>query len=306
MIVRNFLFHRVSNEVDALWPPMKPEFFQRIIQYLTTKFKLINLEDLLTDNIENEKVTKPLATVLFDDGYKDNIEYAAPILKKYNCPASFYIVTDCIDRNIPTWTYILDYSVQNTLKPSVELTFDYVPEAIKKVELGKVLHPSVKKLKPWMKTLPNSQRIQIMQAICDQTNDVSIPRHEMMSWRDIKELAGDGFIIGSHSNTHPMLSQLEDHDKIEAELRTSYVKITDQIGHSPTTISYPIGAFDKRVMNLSEKVGYKFGLAVGQRFYNTKTDSLFAIPRIELYQQPWYKTQARINGIYTILKRIWK
>ena len=42
---------------------------------------------------------------MFDDGYKDNIEYAAPILRQFKCPASFYVVTDCIDRNVPTWTY---------------------------------------------------------------------------------------------------------------------------------------------------------------------------------------------------------
>ncbi|MBK7956947.1 MAG: polysaccharide deacetylase family protein [Bacteroidetes bacterium] len=35
----------------------------------------------------------------FDDGYLDNLEYAAPILAKYKVPASFYVVTDCIDQN---------------------------------------------------------------------------------------------------------------------------------------------------------------------------------------------------------------
>jgi len=157
-----------------------------------------------------------------------------------------------------------------------------------------------------MKKLSNSQRIQIMGAVSDQLNDVMIPRDQMMSWGNIKELAADGFIIGSHSHTHPMLALLEDHQEIEAELKTSYLKITDQLGHSPATISYPIGSFDERVISLSKKTGYRFGLAVGQKFYNTKNDSLFAIPRIELYQQPWYKVQTRINGIYTALKQVWK
>ncbi|MEI2824763.1 MAG: polysaccharide deacetylase family protein, partial [Chitinophagaceae bacterium] len=73
---------------------------------------------------------KKIATVLFDDGYKDNLEMAAPILSKYKCPASFYVVTDCIDRNIPTWTYILDDRFSKTRKEKIELDFDFVPRKI--------------------------------------------------------------------------------------------------------------------------------------------------------------------------------
>ena len=134
MIVRNFLFHRVSDETDSLWPPIKPALFEAIVKHLSKKFLLVNLEEFLENECVVKGKEKPVASVLFDDGYKDNIDYAAPILKKYNCSASFYIVTDCIDRNVPTWTYILDYALQNTSKTKIELTFDYVPDTIKKIE----------------------------------------------------------------------------------------------------------------------------------------------------------------------------
>src|ERR1700674_258658 len=103
MLVKNFLFHRVSEEIDKQWPPMRPMLFDEIIRTLLKNHKIICLEELLTS--PDLRSSKTFATVLFDDGYKDNIEYAAPILKKNNCAASFYVVTDCIDRNIPTWTF---------------------------------------------------------------------------------------------------------------------------------------------------------------------------------------------------------
>ena len=56
--------------------------------------------------------------ILFDDGYKDNLDFAAPILSRYQCPASFYVVTQCIDQNIPTWTYQVDYLFQYTRQTS--------------------------------------------------------------------------------------------------------------------------------------------------------------------------------------------
>ena len=41
-----------------------------------------------------------VCTIGFDDGYRDNIDHALPLLKKYGCPASFYVVTDCIDKQV--------------------------------------------------------------------------------------------------------------------------------------------------------------------------------------------------------------
>ena len=87
MVIRNFLFHRVSDEADAMWPPMKPSLFSKIISYLTQNFTVVPLEHYL-NNPGAFQTNKKIATVLFDDGYKDNIEFAAPILNKYKCPAS--------------------------------------------------------------------------------------------------------------------------------------------------------------------------------------------------------------------------
>lgn len=88
MNIRNFLFHRVSPVTDPLWPPMQPDLFEKIIRYLTGNFKVVLLEDYLR-NPSQFKNGKNIATVSFDDGYLDNLEIAAPILKKYRCPASF-------------------------------------------------------------------------------------------------------------------------------------------------------------------------------------------------------------------------
>ena len=117
MIIRNYLFHRVSPIKDELWAPMNPELFEKIIIHLKQKYHIVNLEETyLSDSIIEQ--SKPLATISFDDGYKDNIEYAAAILNKHKVTASFYVITDCIDKNIPTWTFILDYLFQNTNKLS--------------------------------------------------------------------------------------------------------------------------------------------------------------------------------------------
>ena len=71
---------------------------------------------------------------MFDDGYKDNIDTALPILEKHNVKATFYIVTDCIEKNIPTWTHTLEYCFQNLKPEQIKLDFDFLPEELRNVE----------------------------------------------------------------------------------------------------------------------------------------------------------------------------
>lgn len=306
MLVKNFLFHRVSEEIDKLWPPMRPALFEEIIKTLLKNHTIICLEELLNAS-SGVSASKPFATVLFDDGYKDNIDYAAPILKKYSCPASFYVVTDCIDKNIPTWTYLIDHALQKTTVPELSLPFTYVPPELKLIRLpiDKLSNPQVTKVKPWMKSLSNKKRREVLQTILNQCKDVYAPENKMMNWNDIRELKQDGFHIGSHSHTHPMLGTLEDETEINDELSISFNRIKDETAESPRTISYPIGSYDERVIKLAKKNGYKWGLAVEQKFYLTHKDTQFTIPRVELYQEPWWRISMRISGMYTRLKQLW-
>ncbi len=305
MLIRNFLFHRVSDEEDKRWPPMKPAHFTRIIGELTRNYSVVPLESYLADP-GAFKTKKKLATVLFDDGFKDNIEIAAPVLASFKCPASFYIVTDCIDRNVPTWTYLLDNILTHTIQQNINFPFDFIPEKLRSIQLhhdGK-LNPLAGEIKPFLKKISNTQRVQVLDSLTQQCPDVAPPTGKMMSWDDIRQLAEDGFVIGSHSNTHPLLASLENEKGIQDELGISGLRIEQEIKKYPLTISYPIGSFDKRVTRIAAAEGYKYGLAVEQRFFNTKRDDLFEIPRVELYQEAGWKTKMRISGTYNRLKKI--
>jgi peptidoglycan/xylan/chitin deacetylase (PgdA/CDA1 family) len=303
MLVRNFLFHRVSDEKDERWPPMTPALFEKIISSLVKKFEVISLEEFLSGSVSSSFTRQP-ATILFDDGYKDNIEYAAPILSKYKCPASFYIVTDSVTRNIPTWTYLLDHVLQRTGVSALKLDFPFFPQHMREVFPSDT--KSISKIKPLLKSFPNAQRVASLNSIIAQCQDVELPRNKMMTWDDIRQLKTEGFEIGSHTHTHPMLAALDDEKEIEEELVVSAKKIQEELGRFPLTISYPIGSVDERVIRLSKKTGYKYGLAVEQKFYRYPEDDTMKIPRVELYEEPWWKTKLRINGLYQKARRLWK
>lgn len=306
-MVKIFLFHRVSPFRDILWDPMDIPLFEKCIQYISSKYHVVLLEDLMMKRLKPEQAGKKKACIVFDDGYKDNIEYAAPILCKYNIQASFYVVTDCIDKNIPTWTHQLDYAFQFTNTSAVNLAYDFLPVElqIKSLTDKKDRIEFVRKLKPALKKVTHEERQIVMNAVLDAFKDIEMPRF-MMNWDDLRLLKKLGHYIGSHTVNHVMLGTMIHKESIKSELVNSGEKIKNELGYFPLTISYPVGSYNETTIQLSKEAGYEIGLAVKQKVYNPKKDNVFEIPRIELYNESWFKTRLRINNIIATVSKILK
>lgn len=88
-----------------------PIIFERQMQFLKKhKYNVISLKSL--GQLISQKQRIPLKTVVItlDDGFRDNYLYAFPILKKYNLPATIFIIIDEVGRpsgDRLTWDDIL-------------------------------------------------------------------------------------------------------------------------------------------------------------------------------------------------------
>lgn len=295
-MISNFLFHRVNPLRDKLWDPMDVALFDKCIKFITNKYETILFEELMLQN-SSSFAGRRLATIMFDDGYKDNICYAAPILAKYNCNASFYVVTDCIDHNIPPWTYVLDNLFLFTLNNELSFDFHFLPQELNayKLSTAEQRFEFVKKIKPFLKQLPHLQRDQFMNKVISTYDDVAL-QGLMMDWNDLAELKNNGNYVGSHTLSHNMLGTIKDTDLIKSELYKSGGRIESELGYFPDTISYPVGSYDTNTIQLAKDSGYKYGLAVKQRIYNPTYNNKYEIPRIELYNESWFKTKLRISN----------
>jgi peptidoglycan/xylan/chitin deacetylase (PgdA/CDA1 family) len=304
--VSNFLFHRVNPERDLLWDPMDVKLFDKCIKYISKNFHVVLLEDMVLNKHEL-KGSKNYATIVFDDGYKDNFQYALPILEKYKVKASFYIVTDCIDKNIPTWTHLVDHAFLNTNHDKIDMSFNFLPEELRVSRLkDKTLRVNyVRKLKPALKKIRHSERMLVMDRILGAFNDIQFPSL-MMNWDEIKQLRSAGHYIGSHTVTHCMLGTMNNVEAIQMELTSSGEKIMQNLGYFPLTISYPVGSYNATTIEQSKLAGYKIGLAVKQEVYDPIQDIDFEIPRIELYNESWLKTRLRIENVVGRVSKLLK
>jgi peptidoglycan/xylan/chitin deacetylase (PgdA/CDA1 family) len=79
---------------------------------------------------------------------------------------------------------------------------------------------------------------------------------ECMSWDDLRALAAAGWEIGSHSRTHPDLTALGDAE-LDAELNDSRAACEEALQQPCTSLAYPFGAHDRRVLARAEAAGYE-------------------------------------------------
>lgn len=304
MKIKVFLFHRVSPQRDSLWDPISPERFDSMIKYISKKHHIVSLEDHILGKNESKTIQKQLASVVFDDGYKDFLNYALPVLKKYNCPASMYVVTNCVTNQTPPWTYTLDYHFLNSKKLTIQLDPDLLPGDLR----IKTFNDRASKLKfakafkPYLKKIKNSQRLLLLEQILSSMDDVTVPSNLIMNWDELREIKNEGIEIGSHSVTHPLLAELESKSELINEIKNSGTAIEKNLGHFPRTLSYPIGSYNELVKQTAKECGYQLGLAVNQKFYDNSVDDLFEIPRVELYNQNFITTNLRIRGVIPKIK----
>lgn len=298
------LFHRVNPVRDVLWDPMAPELFEKIMQFVGKRYEVLSLKELC---LEKPVTKKPPLAITFDDGFRDYIDYALPVLKKHNFHSTMYVVTDCVDQNIPTWTYVMDYLFYHTKKLTLP-QFDYGEEcaafAVFNWQNKEDQISYCRKFKQSLKKVSNSKREAIMQSFMAGFDDVKMPRDLMLTWDELRSFKNEQIDIGSHSVSHPPLATIGDDLELEREIKTSGAIIKEKLGFFPDSISYPVGSYSKRVKDVSENAGYRIGLAVDQKLYNSDKQDLFAVPRIELYNDSFLRNKIKIYGIESAIKNM--
>lgn len=102
-----------------------------------------------------------------------------------------------------------------------------------------------------------------------------------LDWDGLAGVAERGHEIGSHSLTHPRLSELSDAE-LGRELGESRDRLEARLRRPCRYVAYPHGDHDRRVRAAARAAGYEAGFAIPGR---RKPVDLFALPRVGVYRK---------------------
>ena len=101
-----------------------------------------------------------------------------------------------------------------------------------------------------------------------------------MTWDQLGELERSGWEVGSHTRSHPRLSQVADDAELADELEGSKRVCEERLGHPCDSIAYPYGDHDERVVEAAGRAGYRYGLTLPARLHAERE---LAWPRVGVY-----------------------
>lgn len=124
--------------------------------------------------------------------------------------------------------------------------------------------------------------------------------HELapMSWSELGGLVEAGWEVGSHTRTHPRLTELDD-DALRSELEGSRADCERALGRECRSVTYPYGDHDERVVAAAGRAGYAAGGAISDQI---RPGRPLSWPRVGLYNHDGTVT-SRLKTLPTVRRQ---
>lgn len=198
-----------------------PDVFDRHLRTLAGHYTVVTLGDLAACYARGVPPPPRAVAITFDDGYRNNLTHAAPLLERYGFKATFFVTTGFIDRTHRPWWF--------ALREALAARFPD-PAAFRREVVA--AEASLKR----MAASAREEELRRLGAGPAQT-------YPLLDWDDVKQLQRLGHEIGAHTVSHISMGH-EPAAVIAEEIHTSLARIRAMTGVSPVLFSYPYGERD--------------------------------------------------------------
>ena len=282
-----FMFHRVVSRqyYDATHfqrPVMvTQEAFGAFLGWVRKNFTVAPLSALLQPGVARlNESSQPVAIIIFDDGWRDNFEFAFPLLQREKLPAAIFLTTGYIDGSAGFWWQELGDILSDPDLPSStrQKTGQYLREICGGQGLAADIHNSIDQLIKLIKTRHAGEAESICSAVYQRAGRSRT--NLCLSWDQCRQMS-DGLIeFGSHTVSHARLTTV-DGGQLEEELRQSRLQLIDKQVCFADAICYPYGDYDQRVAACAAKY-YRLGLTTAAGLVVPDSAPGMSIPRINI------------------------
>lgn len=222
-------FHRFSGDGEGDPRGVPVTRFAECMGYLAAHYRVVSLAELAT-LLRRGAVAPNAAAVTIDDGYHDAFSLAAPVLRRYQIPASVFVVSDFVDSRRWLWPDRFRYVLERAPRGPVAFSHRGSTHVLALDGDGDRRRAEER----WCehaKSLEVAEREDLLGVIveaCGVEIPVSPPPgYRSMTWAQLRALAAEGFDVGAHTRTHPILSRVP-----AAQLQDEIGGCKEQIEHN--------------------------------------------------------------------------
>ena len=219
-----------------------PEFLERVVRYLRRRrLDLVSLDEMYRRLVEGDSPRR-FVCITIDDGYRDTLQWAYPILKRYDVPFAVYIPTSFPDRLGELWWLALEAVVARNSRITL---------LARRPRAGvRLRHASRRSATSTISSIAMSAAFR-PRSNCATSCAISSGRYHVdimefcnelcMNWSELATLAADPLVtIGAHTVNHVMLAKVPERIA-RSEMEMSRSVIEASLGVRPDHLSYPVG-----------------------------------------------------------------
>jgi peptidoglycan/xylan/chitin deacetylase (PgdA/CDA1 family) len=263
-----------------------PRFLTRVVRSLRRSgFDFVSLDEMHRRMTERD-FSRRFVCLTFDDGYRDTLQWAYPILKDAGVPFAVYVPTSFPDRLGELWWLVLEAVIARNDRIGLTIEghdrkFDCRTVAEKRALYDELYwwlraRSTESELREVVRGLAAFYHVEVA-AFCNEL---------CMSWSELAELAADPLVtIGAHTVNHPMLAKLA-RNAVRSEIDLGRSVIDAALAVRPQHLSYPFGdrsSAAAREFEVAAELGFKTAVTTRPGvLFPEHSRHLMALPRISL------------------------
>lgn len=305
-----FTLHSVRPEPPQAFEPNRilkvtPDFLDATISTVQAAgYDIISLDEAGA-RLKADTPARPFACFTFDDGYRDNRDYAYPIFKRRGLPFAIYVPTAYADGEGELWWLVLEAAIRKANRVRAVLdgeehTFDTRSIAGKEHAFAKIY---------W--SLRRGAETDLRAAVRAIAEDAgyeaaSLCRDQIMDWDELRALAADPLVtIGAHTRRHFAVGRLPE-EEARAEILESVARIERELGRPCRHFSFPYGdraSASERDFAIAAALGLETAVTTHKDVLRA-TSPMTGLPRISLngdFQKTRY-VSALMTGVPFVMR----
>jgi len=281
-------YHRVVPD-DPLKDPdeIDEQQFRMHVATLSRFFNVLKLSDAIS-GLKNGGLPGRAVAITFDDGYKDNVTAALPILEHYGVPATFFIATGFLDGGI-MWNDMAIESVRRFEGDRIDLDDLDLGSYPAREPAEKIA--AYRQIVGKLRYEPQERRNELCKAIAERL-EVQLPTDLMMSSNDLTTLRDAGMEIGAHTRNHPILAVVGE-DDARREIVDGKRDVEQILGAEVKAFAYPNGRpgqdYKACHVDMVRDAGFELAVSTGAGSVSTEAD-VFQLGRVSV----WHRSRPKL------------
>ena len=215
--------------------------FEAQLDFLARHFEVVPLSSIVDALRADRALPRRAVAITFDDGYRDNLTEAWPLLRARGMPATVFVTVAAVEAGQSLWWDRLAAAVQaappgaTTARVGLDDPPQRLDDGPSRVRAFDCLREAWKH-RPWDEVRGHLAR-------CEEEWGSGGEGAQLLTPEDVARLANEGCEIGSHTLDHPILSRL-DSAEAERQIVESRRRLEEWTGGRVRYFSYPNGKRD--------------------------------------------------------------